>query len=238
MTHAPPAQTARLANGITREVLESDGLRQAMRRLDPQLRLNDDRVMRASIARTLATAPPQAAAMAGVWLFGYGSLLWNPCVPVAQWLRARVHGYHRGFRIRLRHGRGTPEAPGLMLGLDPGGSCQGMGLRIDAADLEYELLMVWRREMLTGVYRPRWVWLHTEAGRLPAITFVTETHNPSYCGRLSEPEVVRLLATGRGVLGSCVEYLDNTVAQLDSHGIRDRYLRRLQAQVAARDSAS
>src|SRR5699024_7250811 len=117
-------------------------------------------------------------------------------------------------------------------GLGPGGSCTGMGLRIDADDLAHELLMVWRREMLTGVYQPRWVWLHTEQGRLPAMTFVTDTHSHSYCGALDRAEIVRLLASGHGVLGSCVEYLDSTVAQLDANGIHDHHLHALQAQVA------
>src|SRR5699024_2530867 len=108
-----------------------------------------------------------------------------------------------------------------------------MGLRIDADDSEYELLMVWRREMLTGVYRPSWVWLHTEQGRLPAMTFVTNTHSPSYCGALDDAEVVRMLASGCGVLGSCMEYLDSTVAQLEANGIQDHHLRGLQARMAA-----
>lgn len=208
-------------------------MRTAIRALHPDVYMHDDAFMHASIAQTLAAAPAQARAGAGVWLFGYGSLLWNPCVAVTQWLRSRVHGYHRGFRIRLTHGRGTPASPGLMLGLDPGGSCVGMGLHINAGDLEYELLMVWRREMLTGVYQPRWVWLHTAAGRLPAITFVTDTQSPSYCGALTYAEQVHLLATGHGVLGSCGEYLDSTVAQLAANGIHDRHLQALQAQVAA-----
>src|SRR5699024_8111434 len=104
-----------LPQGITRELLERDGLRMAMRQRHPEVALNNDAVLWASIGDTLAAAPPEAAAVDGVWLFGYGSLLWNPCVPVAQWQRAWVHGYHRDFRIRLTHGRGSPEAPGLML---------------------------------------------------------------------------------------------------------------------------
>lgn len=238
MTEMPLADNNPLPQGITREVLEHDGLRTAMRRLHPHLRLNDDATLRGSITHMLATAPPTAKAVNGVWLFGYGSLLWNPCVPVARWLRGRVHGYHRGFRIRLTHGRGSSDTPGLMLGLDPGGSCTGMGLRIDADNLEYELLMVWRREMLSGVYQPRWVWLHTAQGRVPALTFVTDTRSPTYCGQLDKSELVRLLATGVGVLGSCVEYLDNTVAQLQQHDIHDHHLQLLQGQVAAWNGAT
>lgn len=219
----------RLASGITREVLEQDGLRAIMRQRHPGVALTDDDTMRRSIAAMLSTRPEQAK---DVWLFGYGSLLWNPCVPVAEWAVARIHGHHRDFRIRLTHGRGSPDAPGLMLGLAPGGSCVGMGLRIAADDLEHELLMVWRREMLTGVYRPRWVWLRGAMGRLPAITFVTNPHHHCYCGRLDEAEKVRLLATGHGWIGSSAEYLDSTVKQLDAQGIHDRHMRALLQQVA------
>lgn len=222
---------SRLPDGITRELLESDGLRAVVRARHPEVTLNDDAVMQASIAQMLASAPPEAAAVDGVWVFGYGSLLWNPCVAVAQWLQGRVYGYHRDFRIRLTHGRGSPEAPGLMLGLDTGGSCTGMGLRIDVDDLHHELLMVWRREMLTGVYQPRWVWLQTAAGRVPALTFVTDRQGHGYCGRLNESDKLQLLATGHGFLGSCVEYLVNTVAQLDEQGIHDHYLHYLRRHV-------
>lgn len=227
----------RLPSGITREVLERDGIRAVMRQRHPEVALNDDRTIRDSVAATMAARPPEADAVDGVWVFGYGSLLWNPCVPVAQWAVMRIHGFHRDFRIRLTYGRGSPDAPGLMLGLAPGGSCVGMGLRITGDDLDHELLMVWRREMLTGVYRPCWVRLRGETGCVPAVTFVTNPRHRCYCGRLDEDEKVRLLATGSGMLGSSARYLDNTVAQLDEQGIHDRHLHRLQARVAERLAA-
>lgn len=231
MQNSTEAQSARLSVGITREVLEHDDLRAVMRQRHPDVSLVDDASMRQSIAETRAARPPRADDVAGVWVFGYGSLLWNPCVPVAQWATARVYGHHRDFGIRLTHGRGCPEAPGLMLGLAPGGSCVGMGLRIDVSALEHELLMIWRREMLTGVYRPRWVWLHGSMGRVPAITFVMNPDSDSYCGRLALADKVRLLASGHGMLGSSAEYLCNTVAQLDEHGIRDHHLHMLHTRV-------
>lgn len=227
-------QTATLASGITREVLENDGLRIVMRQRHPEVALTDDDTMRRSIADTRAARPPAADDVAGVWIFGYGSLLWNPCVSVTEWRIARTHGHHRDFRIRLDYGRGTPENPGLMLGLAPGGSCVGMGLRIDVGDLDHELLMIWRREMLTGVYRPCWVWLYGDMGRVPAITFVMNKQHRCYCNRLGLERQIHLLATGRGMLGSSAEYLANTVARLDAAGIHDRHLQRLQDQVAKR----
>lgn len=221
----------RLASGITREVLERDGIRHAMQVRHPDVPLIDNRTMQASIDAMLDARPPRAGA--GVWLFGYGSLLWNPCVAVAERRATRLHGFHRDFRLRLTYGRGSPEAPGLMLGLVPGGSCRGMALQIPERDLRHELLLVWRREMLTGVYVPRWVWLRDGIKRIPAIAFVADQTHPCYCGRIDEAEVVRLIATGHGLIGSSVDYLDNTVAHLEEQGIHDRRLRRLRAHVRA-----
>lgn len=222
-----------LPNGITRDVLERDGLRHAIATVHPDVALIPDRHMRDSIRGMLERRPPGVDPAQGVWLFGYGSLLWNPCVPVAEWRDALLYGFHRDFQIRLTHGRGSPEAPGLMLGLVPGGSCRGMALRLPPDDLEYEMLMVWRREMLTGVYEPRWVALRVDGQRLPAITFVANARHASFCGRLDEATVIDMLATGGGMIGSAAEYLNNTVAHLDEQGIHDRRLRTLRAHVNA-----
>lgn len=219
-----------LPAGITREVLERDGLRRAMQVLHPDVALIPEREVRASIEAMLASRPRDAE---GVWVFAYGSLLWNPCVEVVQRRMARLYGFHRDFRLYLTHGRGSPEAPGLMLGLVPGGSCRGMALRLPERGLRHEMLMVWRREMLTGVYEPRWVWLRSAAGRLPAIAFVANPRHACYCRRLEEDEEVRLLATGHGMLGSSREYLENTVSHLDEQDIHDRRLRHLRDRVAA-----
>ena len=174
----------------------------------------------------------------GVWVFGYGSLLWNPCVNVVERRMARLYGFHRDFQLKLTYARGSPDAPGLMLGLVPGGSCRGMALRVRASDLEHELLMVWRREMLTGVYRPRWVELHADGRRLPAVTFVVDPRHRCYCGRLDDAEIVHLIATGHGFLGTSAEYLDNTVLHLDEQGIHDGRLRELRRRVAERQTGS
>lgn len=227
------SEPLRLPGGITRSELERDGLRTALRERHPEVPTIGDRQMRAAVTSMLAARPLQAAGE-GVWVFGYGSLLWNPCVAIAERRGARLYGFHRDFRIKLAHGRGSPEAPGLMLGLVPGGSCRGVALRVRADDLEYELLMIWRREMLTGVYVPRWVELHIPGERLRAITFVANPRHPSYCPRLDEACAVELLATGTGMLGSAADYLNNTVACLDAQGIHDRRLRVLRDRVAAR----
>lgn len=233
MTESEPRNRP-LPNGITRDVLERDELRQALATAHPDVAMISDEQMQTSIRTMLEQRPPAVALGEGVWVFGYGSLLWNPCVPVAEWLDVLLYGFHRDFRIRLTHGRGSAEAPGLMLGLVPGGSCRGMALRLPPRDLNHELLMIWRREMLTGVYTPRWVTLYDRNGSsLSAITFVANAAHHGFCGRLAESAVIDMLATGHGMIGSAAEYLNSTVAHLDEQGIHDHRLRTLRARVNA-----
>ncbi|MEF8833808.1 MAG: gamma-glutamylcyclotransferase [Halofilum sp. (in: g-proteobacteria)] len=221
---------ARPAWGITREVLENDAVRAAMSETHPEVPLLADETLRESMEWTLAQRPSGVDAY-GVWLFAYGSLLWNPCIDVAERCPARLYGYHRDFRLKLTYGRGTPETPGLMLGLVPGGSCRGVALRVPNEVLRRELLLVWRREMLTGVYVPRWLTLKTPAGELPAIAFTVDRGHACYCGRLDEEDTVALMATGQGLLGTAQDYLESTVAHLDTERIYDRRLHHLRARV-------
>ena len=122
----------------------------------PELPLWSDADHRRSIRDMLDRRSAAARTIDGVFVFAYGSLIWNPCVEVAERRTARLHGYHRDFRLRIEMGRGTPETPGLMLALVGGGSCRGVALRLPSPNLSDELLLVWRREMLTGAYKPRW----------------------------------------------------------------------------------
>ncbi len=220
--------SARLPDGITREVLEADGIRDVFRQRHPDVPLVSDADLRESLTATLAARPDGRRHDDPVWLFGYGSLLWNPCVEVEQREQVRLRGYHRDFRLRLTYGRGSPESPGLMLGLTPGGSCVGVGLQVSGHDPVHELHLVWRRELLTGVYRPRWVRLEGDQGALHGVAFVVDPLHPCYCGRIDEATIVDYLATGAGLLGTCAEYLENTVQALDARGIHDRRLHRLQ----------
>lgn len=216
---------------MTREVLEQDLLRRHFEVTYPDVALKSHQELHRSIRQMLASAPPGARHVDGVYLFAYGSLIWNPCVEVAERHTCRLYGYHRDFCLKLEHGRGTPQTPGLMLALAPGGSCHGVALRVPAQHLERELTLVWRREMLTGAYRPRWVKLQSDIGPIWSIAFVINPQHDRYIGRQSDETVIHLLRTGRGVLGSCREYLDNTVSDLHMLGIRDRRLEALQRKV-------
>lgn len=172
-----------------------------------------------------------------VWIFAYGSLIWNPDFDVAEERIALAHGWHRSFCLGwIRLYRGSPERPGVMLALDAGGSCRGVALRLPSDRVEESLLKIIRREQpLRGSYIPaRWIWAHTPQGRLRAIAFPIDRQSEAYLRGLTEDEVVGALATAAGTRGSMAEYLHSTVLHLEARGIRDAYLWRLQDLVARR----
>ena len=206
---------------LTRALLESGGILRMMAESSPALRLLTDAERAASLAATLAGRP---SGRDGVWLFAYGSLIWNPAIHIEERRFARIQGWHRAFCLSTVAGRGTPEIPGLVLGLDRGGACTGAALRVGEALLEQELALLWQREMLSGSYVPRWVPMRgADGARLGlGITFTIRRDGPYYTGRLQQDELIRRLATARGALGSSAEYLFKTRDGLRSLGIRDR----------------
>lgn len=171
----------------------------------------------ASLETTLESVDPGR----DVWVFGYGSLMWNPAFHHVELVPARAAGWHRRFCLWNTFGRGSPENPGLTLALESGGSCAGVALRIAADQVRAELTVLWNREMLTGAYLPRWVRLASPAGPIAAVTFVANRAHPRYAGRLPVERVARCLAHARGPLGESREYLERTVAELERHGARD-----------------
>ena len=215
---------------ITRETLLNGRLRAAARKLlGPGVRLMSPAERRDHIREVLAKAPQPRR----VWVFGYGSLMWNPALRYAEQRTALVHGYHREFCLLARAGRGSPERPGLMLSLEPGGSCHGVAYRLPAGAIEEELDLLWRREMLTRSYRPVWVAARTARGTAYAIAFAANLGHERYRGGLSAEIMARYLARGEGPLGRCCDYLFETVRQLRELGIRDRRLEALQERVRA-----
>jgi cation transport protein ChaC len=172
-----------------------------------------------------------------VWVFAYGSLIWNPACAVEETRGGLVLGWHRAFRLKLDRWRGTKEQPGLMLVLDRGGRCKGLLQRLPAATAEAALEQLLRREISEDppTNRPTWVQVLT-AGRqtVRALAFTISRKDPRYAGRLSDATTADMLATAVGHLGSGAEYLYRTVAHLEASGIHDPHLWRLQELVAAR----
>lgn len=173
-----------------------------------------------------------------LWLFAYGSLIWNPAFHYVERRIGAVHGLHRRFCLWTNLGRGTPDQPGLVLGLDRGGRCRGVLYRLAAAEFDTELEIVWRREMVTGAYRPRWVQAASVEGRVRALTFVINRGHERYVRSLDDEELVRTLATAKGALGSCADYLFHTAAHLTQLGIADAELERLCAAVRSYQESS
>ena len=156
-----------------------------------------------------------------IWLFGYGSLMWNPCIHYADRQPGLVRGYHRNFCLRTSSGRGSPECAGLVLALEPGGSCRGMAFRVEREIADFEMDIVWNREMVSGAYRPRIVKVLTPLGVKRAVTFVINRNHPRYHSGLSLQETAAMIAAAKGHLGTCAEYLFNTVQHLDELGVSD-----------------
>ena len=169
-----------------------------------------------------------------VWLFGYGSLMWNPIIHYEERRAGQIFGYHRAFCLRTSMGRGTPEHPGLTLGLERGGSCRGILFRVAGDIAEDELDFVWNREMISQAYTPRLMIAHTESGVVRTIAFVINSEHIGYAGKLTIAETAHAIATAHGRLGRCSEYLENTVLHLDDLGIADGPMHQLLLQVRAR----
>lgn len=161
------------------------------------------------------------------WVFAYGSLMWNPGFAFRDRSEATLYGYHRRMCMYSHHYRGTPDHPGLVLGLDRGGSCRGIAYRIAGADGDAVVDYLWRREMVSGAYDPRFVRVLTNGGRRHAHTFVVDRNHEQYAGGLTAAETVALIRQGLGARGSCTDYLAATVAHLDELGIPDRALHKL-----------
>lgn len=190
----------------------------------------------AEIARIFETRPE-----GGLWIFAYGSLIWNPATAFEESRQAVARGWHRRFCLGWDYCyRGNKDQPGLMLALDRGGQCRGMAYRLPEATLEDELRKLFKREISTvpTAFPWRWIDLVSEDGPLRAITFAMNRKSDRYIAHLADPELADVLASAVGFRGSMAEYLFSTVSKLEELGIHDRNLWRLQALVAERIDAA
>ena len=167
-------------------------------------------------------------------VFAYGSLLWKPACAVAEQRPARLTGWHRSFCFRIVRYRGCDEHPGLMMSLEPGGSCKGVLQRLPVAEAPHCLELLVRREhsYKPSSHKPIWVRVESGGERVAAITWVIDRSSRNYLPGLSEAEKAAMIAAACGARGPCCEYLLNTVEHLEALGIHDPYLWRLQKLVA------
>jgi len=175
-----------------------------------------------------------------LYVFGYGSLIWKPGFDFEAAHPALLRGFHRRFCIRSHRYRGTPELPGLVLGLDRGGACRGVAFRVAAGRAADVLAYLDEREMSGGVYQRRLlpVRLLDGGGTRRAVSFVADRRNLAYCGTLEPGEAAAAIARGHGVMGPNRDYLLNTVSHLRELGVRDAGLDRIAALLEAAESAS
>ena len=169
-----------------------------------------------------------------LWVFGYGSLIWNPGFAFLDKQPAQLVGEHRSLCIYSVAHRGTPEKPGLVLGLDRGGACRGVAYKVAAAERRATVDYLRAREQVTSVYREvmRSVWLKGDArARVPALVYVVDRSHPQYAGRLSLDDQLRLVRQGHGASGPNSDYVISTVKALEDHGIRETPLHHLAARL-------
>jgi cation transport protein ChaC len=178
-----------------------------------------------------------------LWVFAYGSLMWRPGFAVDEVVRARVTGWRRSFCIYSRFHRGTLRRPGLVLGLDRGGSCDGLAFRVGPDNVSATLHYLRDREQVGSVYREALVPVHLlniERAEVMALAFLVERAHPSYAGALPLAEQARLIRGAAGRSGNNIDYLVSTLSHLHALGIRERDLERLKGLVgthAARGEA-
>lgn len=162
--------------------------------------------------------------MPDFWVFGYGSLMWQPDFDHVEARPAVLHGWHRAMCILSTRYRGRPEAPGLVLGLDRGGSCRGMAFRVPAGRAAAVTALLHEREMITGVYDPRLLPVRLgDGGVVAAYAFVARRDHPQYV-RLPLDAQARLIVGACGARGACRDYLENTVTHLRALGLPDAKL--------------
>lgn len=215
---------------IKRDMLEHDSVRHAVERSGHRSILMSEEDLLQSLDSILQKKPKNRS----VWIFGYGSLIWNPMLEYIAKRPARIRGYHRGFYCWSKINRGSPESPGLVLALDCGGSCRGLVYQLSSKSIEKELLILWRREMLGKVYVPKWVRAETKEGYVDAITFVIDRSTPAYTGKLNEDRIVSIALEASGHYGSCSDYLIETAKSLKHESIQDEKIFRLADKILAR----
>lgn len=183
--------------------------------------MSGSRLPSTSASEPPAGAGPATADARQIWVFAYGSLMWRPGFAYEEALPARLHGYHRALCIYSIVHRGTAERPGLVLGLDRGGSCRGWAFRIEQPQEAGILAYLDARELVTDVYRRTRLPVVTACGRVFAWCYVVRQDHVQYAGKLAEDRLLELVQNGTGRSGRCCDYVVSTVSHLEQMGIAD-----------------
>ena len=175
---------------------------------------------------------------ANYWVFGYGSLMWDPGFIADETTPATLHGWRRAMCILSNHYRGTPERLGLVLGLDRGGSCRGIAFRVAPDRAAAVRRYLHEREMITGVYDPRMAPIRLKDGRQVLAAFYTARRDhEQYAGVLTPDQAAALILQGHGKAGSSRDYLANTVKHMNALGLPKGAMHRLLRLVDAQNKA-
>ena len=157
-----------------------------------------------------------------IYIFAYGSLLWNPTVDYEEECLAKIYGFHRSFCMKTNLGRGSYKKPGLMLGLDRGGSCRGSALKLKKSEAIKNIDILFRREMVTGAYKPKLLKTILEDGRkVMSLAFTVDKKHKNYFQNKAIRTKATMISNAHGFLGTCEEYFSNTLQSLSELNIVD-----------------
>ncbi|MEM9605345.1 MAG: gamma-glutamylcyclotransferase [Pseudomonadota bacterium] len=212
---------------LTREDLEHDRLRERIRRNFPDYPLLADDVFDASRQAIVDEIDGE-----DIWIFGYGSLIWNPCIDFDRREPTTLTGLTRRYCLWDKSGRGSADAPGFYLALAPGERCDGVAFHVPADKVEWELTCVWRREMISGSYRAAVLPATTADGQaIRCVVFLANPQHERYCCEVLPQKLVECIAVAEGTIGTSREYLYSTVAGLAKVGLEDPELTALEQAV-------
>ncbi|WP_321927704.1 gamma-glutamylcyclotransferase [Paraburkholderia guartelaensis] len=214
---------------LNRDALSSGAYLQSFNSLPKDLLWTQTQID-ASLAQTMEHCPLPVGS--DIWVFAYGSLMWNPLFRFEERVIATLGGFHRSFCIRLIAGRASPDRPGRMLSLEPGGKAEGVVLRMPKENLQEELRILWTREMVTGAYNPVWAPYTTRSGHEGhAIAFAADPKQAQYDADSRPSVIAPLIAQASGPMGSNAEYVHNLRRALADCDMKDEYIEALAAEL-------
>lgn len=223
---------------LTREWLGSPEWREHVNEIEKKLdyKVWTDEQLTNSFRATLGARPTEVDLDQGLWVFAYGSLIWNPLLNYDLKAEATIRGYSRRFCLKTVFGRGSPDNPGLVLALDAVENeqdirTQGRAFHLKPETLEEDLFLLWRREMLAGSYKP--LWIKGDVGGEPTwmISFAINRATPRYDVDQTHADTLHMLRNGSGLLGSSLEYFRDTLECFRQEGIVCPYLEALELEL-------